>query len=99
VRLEVLGSKDDIVVGLDDRAPLRSVEPGVPPLAGPAYPGFMERFRPAYVSELETFVQVVAGKTEVPCGVADALEAFYIAEACEISRRERRPIALADVRR
>jgi myo-inositol 2-dehydrogenase/D-chiro-inositol 1-dehydrogenase len=98
VRLEVLGSTGDIVVGLDDRVPLRSVEPGVSPLPGPAYPGFMERFRPAYVSELETFVQVVAGRAEVPCGVSDALEAFYVAEACEISRRERRPISLTAVR-
>jgi myo-inositol 2-dehydrogenase/D-chiro-inositol 1-dehydrogenase len=99
VRLEVLGSKDGLVVGLDDRVPLRSAEPGVPPLPGPAYPGFMERFRPAYVSELETFVRVVAGRAEVPCGAADALEAFYVAEACEISRRESRSVALDEVRR
>jgi myo-inositol 2-dehydrogenase/D-chiro-inositol 1-dehydrogenase len=99
VRLEVLGSQADIVVGLDGRVPLRSVEPGVPPLPGPAYPGFMERFRPAYISELETFVSVVAGKAESPCGVVDALEAFYIAEACEISRRENRPVKVAEVRR
>ncbi|MCU1687660.1 MAG: iolG [Amycolatopsis sp.] len=99
VRLEVLGSKADVVVGLDGRVPLRSVEPGVPPLPGPAYPGFMERFRPAYVSELETFVSVVAGKVESPCGVTDALEAFYIAEACEISRREGRSVSVAEVRR
>lgn len=99
VRLEVLGSQGDLVVGLDGRVPLRSAEPGVPPLPGPAYPGFMERFRPAYVSELETFVSVVAGKAESPCGAADALEAFYIAEACEVSRREGRSVTVAEVRR
>jgi myo-inositol 2-dehydrogenase/D-chiro-inositol 1-dehydrogenase len=99
VRLEVLGSKAGVVVGLDDRVPLRSVEPDVPALRGPAYPGFMERFRPAYVFELETFVSVVAGRTENPCPPVYALEAFYIAEACEVSRREGRPVKVADVRR
>ncbi|WP_370943491.1 Gfo/Idh/MocA family oxidoreductase [Amycolatopsis sp. cg5] len=99
VRLEVLGSQSNVIVGLDDRAPLRSVEPGVVALAGPAYPGFMERFRPAYNRELEVFVSVVAGRATSPCGVADALEAFYVAEACEISRRERRPVRIDEVRR
>ncbi|GAA1990724.1 Gfo/Idh/MocA family protein [Amycolatopsis minnesotensis] len=98
VRLEVLGMRDSVAVGVDDRLPLRSVEPGVPPLPGPAYPGFMERFRPAYVRELETFVSVVAGREPSPCGVEDALEAFYVAEACEVSRRERRPVTIAEVR-
>ncbi|MFD9893137.1 Gfo/Idh/MocA family oxidoreductase [Amycolatopsis sp. NPDC059027] len=99
VRLEVLGSVANVVVGLDDRVPLRSVEPGVPALPGPVYPGFMERFRPAYTSELKTFLDVVARRAESPCGVLDALEAFYIAEACELSRRERRPVTVAEVRR
>lgn len=99
VRLEVLGSDGNVVVGLDDRAPLRSVEPGARPLPGPAYPGFMERFRPAYVSELKAFLEVAAGRAASPCGAADALEAFYIAEACDVSRRERRPVRVDDVRR
>jgi len=99
VRLDVLGSVSGVVVGLDDRSPLRSVEPGVAPLPGPAYPGFMERFRPAYTTELRAFLDVVAGRAPSPCVAADALEAFYIAEACEVSRRERRPVRLAEVRR
>jgi myo-inositol 2-dehydrogenase/D-chiro-inositol 1-dehydrogenase len=99
VRLEALGSLANVVVGLDDRAPLRSVEPGVPLLPGPPYPGFMERFRPAYTTELRAFLDVVAGRAPSPCVAADALEAFYIAEACEVSRRERRPVRLKEVRR
>ncbi|MBF6329237.1 Gfo/Idh/MocA family oxidoreductase [Nocardia transvalensis] len=98
VRLEVLGSKGNAVVGLDDRAPLRSVEPDYPASPYPAYPGFMERFRRAYTEELSVFVSVARGDIENPCGPADALEAFYIAEACELSRRERRPVAVAEVR-
>ena len=99
VRLEVLGSQDSISVGLDDRLPLRSVEPGVAFPAGTPYPGFMERFGPAYVAELTHFADMVAGRAGTPCTVADALEAFSIAEACERSRHEHRPVTLAEVRR
>jgi myo-inositol 2-dehydrogenase/D-chiro-inositol 1-dehydrogenase len=99
VRFEALGSRSGVVVGLDDRSPLNSVEPGVAPLPGPAYPGFMERFRPAYVAELKAFLDVAAGRTPSPAGAEDALAAFYIAEACELSRRERRPVHVSEVRR
>jgi myo-inositol 2-dehydrogenase/D-chiro-inositol 1-dehydrogenase len=98
VRLEVLGSKDSISVGLDDRLPLRSVEPGITFPTGTPYPAFMDRFLPAYVAELTHFVAMVAGTADTPCTVADALEAFYIAEACERSRHEHRPVTLAEVR-
>jgi myo-inositol 2-dehydrogenase/D-chiro-inositol 1-dehydrogenase len=99
VRLEVLGSLADLVAGLDDRVPLWSAEPGVSWPEGPAYPGFMERFASAYQAELAVFVDVAAGRVPSPCTVADALEAFYVAEACELSRREHRPVALGEVRR
>jgi myo-inositol 2-dehydrogenase/D-chiro-inositol 1-dehydrogenase len=99
VRLEVLGSKDSISVGLDDRLPLRSVEPGVTFPAGVPYPMFMDRFLPAYVAELTAFTEVAADERPSPCTVADALETFYIAEACERSRREHRPVTIAEVRR
>jgi len=99
VRLEVLGSEDSIAVGLDDRLPLRSVEPGVTFPAGEPYPMFMARFRPAYVAELTAFVDVVGGRAAPRCTVADALEAFYIAEACELSRAEHRPVLVKEVRR
>ncbi|MET7989355.1 Gfo/Idh/MocA family oxidoreductase [Amycolatopsis sp. NPDC005232] len=99
VRFEALGSLGNTIVGLDDRAPLHSAEPGFAPLPGPAYPGFMERFRPAYAAELKTFLSVAARHLPSPATAADALEAFYIAEACELSRHERRSVSVADVRR
>ncbi|MFE6861441.1 Gfo/Idh/MocA family oxidoreductase [Nocardia sp. NPDC057668] len=99
VRLEVLGSLGNAVVGLDDRSPLHSVEPGYPPSTLPAYPGFLDRFHPAYTAELATFVGVATGRMPNPCPPADALEAFYIAEACELSRHTARPVPLAEVRR
>jgi myo-inositol 2-dehydrogenase / D-chiro-inositol 1-dehydrogenase len=99
VRLEVLGSLDSISVGLDDRLPLRSAEVGVSFPTGSPYPAFMERFRGAYVAELSAFVDIAAGRAEPTCTVADALEAFYIAEACELSRAQHRPVLLDEVRR
>ena len=38
VRLEVHGSKDSVAAGLEDKLPLRSVEPGITPFAPPDYP-------------------------------------------------------------
>jgi myo-inositol 2-dehydrogenase / D-chiro-inositol 1-dehydrogenase len=86
-------------VGLDDRLPLRSVEPGVTFPGGVPYPVFMERFLPAYVAELTAFIEVAAGQRPSPCTVADALETFYVAEACELSRKEHRPVLIDEVRR
>ncbi|MEV6773687.1 Gfo/Idh/MocA family oxidoreductase [Nocardia sp. NPDC051030] len=99
VRLEALGSQGNAIVGLDDRAPLHSVEPDYPPSPLPAYPGFMDRFQGAYTEELATFIGVATGQLMNPCPPGEALEAFYIAEACELSRREGRPVQVAEVRR
>jgi myo-inositol 2-dehydrogenase / D-chiro-inositol 1-dehydrogenase len=99
VRLEVLGSRDSIGVGLGDRLPLRSAEPGATFPCGPPYPRFTERFADAYRAELAAFVELAARGGESPCTMADALEAFYIAEACELSRARHQPVAVAEVRR
>ncbi|WP_306358609.1 MULTISPECIES: Gfo/Idh/MocA family oxidoreductase [unclassified Nocardia] len=98
VRLELLGSVGNAIVGLDDRAPLHSVEPDFPASPLPAYPGFMDRFRRAYTEELSAFVAVVDGTLANPCPPTEALEAFYVAEACELSRREQRPVTMSEVR-
>ncbi len=99
VRLEVLGSRDSLSVGLDDRLPLRSAEAGVTFPAGQPYSMFMERFRDAYVAGLTAFVDIVAGRERVSCTVSDALEAFYVAEACGLSLAEHRPVLVDEVRR
>jgi myo-inositol 2-dehydrogenase/D-chiro-inositol 1-dehydrogenase len=58
----------------------------------------MERFHAAYVAELTAFTDIVAGRAQPTCSVADALEAFLIAECCEVSRAEHRPVQLAEAR-
>ncbi|WP_037579147.1 Gfo/Idh/MocA family protein [Phaeacidiphilus oryzae] len=101
VRLEVCGSAGGLVVGLDDRVPLYSAES-----AGKltwrqeraAYRTFIERFHDAYVAELTAFAEVAAGRRASPCAPRDALEALWVAEACDLSRREGRPVELAELR-
>jgi myo-inositol 2-dehydrogenase/D-chiro-inositol 1-dehydrogenase len=97
VRMELAGERDTAVVGLDDRTPLASTEPTGPPPADKPWTGFLERFGPAYEAELNAFVEVVRGERPNPCDGHEALQALRIAEACEISRRERRPVALTEV--
>ncbi|MHC3467655.1 Gfo/Idh/MocA family protein [Streptomyces sp. 7R007] len=98
VRMEIHGFTDSIAVGLEDKLPLRSVEPGVTFPAGTPHDFFMDRFTEAYRAELTAFTEVVAGTRPSPCTVADALEAGWIAEACTLSLHEHRPVTLAEVR-
>jgi myo-inositol 2-dehydrogenase / D-chiro-inositol 1-dehydrogenase len=97
VRLELVGSGDSVAVGLDARMPLRSVEPDVPPPAGPGYRNFMERFDAAYRAELAAFLEVAAGRAASPCPGEDARSALLIAMAADRSRAERRPVRLEEV--
>ncbi|MEU6349173.1 Gfo/Idh/MocA family oxidoreductase [Streptomyces sp. NPDC047072] len=98
VRMEIHGFADSIAVGLEDKLPLRSVEPGVTFPAGTPHDFFMDRFTAAYRAELTAFTEVVAGTRPSPCTVADALEAGWIAEACTLSLHEHRPVTIQEVR-
>ena len=97
IRAELFGSKDSISVGLGPRTPIRSVEPGVPAPAGPAWPDFLDRFRAAYASELATFVRVAHGEEPSPCTERDGVEALRIAEAATRSLHEHRPVRLEEI--
>ena len=59
--MELHGSDDSIAAGLDDKLPLRSVEPGSPSPAGQPYVFFMDRFADAFRAELAAFTEVAAG--------------------------------------
>ncbi|MFI8346901.1 Gfo/Idh/MocA family oxidoreductase [Streptomyces sp. NPDC085596] len=98
VRMELLGFEDSLAVGLDDRLPIRSAEPGVTFPSGTPHDFFMDRFTDAYRAELTAFAEVVSGARPSPCTVEEALEAGWIAEACTRSLREHRPVTLAEVR-
>lgn len=97
IRVEIHGAKDTIAIGLDQRAPIRSVEATAPPLAGPPYASFFERFGDAYRAELAHFLRFATGDAENACTARDALEALRVAEAAGRSWRERRPVRLDEV--
>ena len=98
VRMEVAGTRGSAVVGLDPKAPLVSVEPGVSFPDETPWDDFIARFRTCYEVELAAFVEVVAGRQESPCTVDDALEALRVALALGVSRREGRPVRVAEIR-
>jgi myo-inositol 2-dehydrogenase/D-chiro-inositol 1-dehydrogenase len=95
--MELLGSGDSVVVGWDDRLPLRSIEPGASPAPADAYANFRQRFAEAYRAEMHAFVDVAAGRRSSPCTAEDALEAMRVAVACDRSRTEHRPVRLEEV--
>jgi myo-inositol 2-dehydrogenase/D-chiro-inositol 1-dehydrogenase len=97
VRMELFGLKDTIAVGLTDRTPLRSIEPGVQPPHVAGYPDFMDRFEEAYRVELHAFLEAVRTHGDSPCPVADARRALVVALAADRSRREHRPVRIEEV--
>ncbi len=98
VRLELLGSKDSVAAGLDDRLPLRSAGPALAFPSGTPWNFFMDRFADAFRAELTAFTDVVAGTRPSPCTLHDGVEASLIAEAATRSWREHRPVRVDEVR-
>ncbi|HEX4812080.1 MAG TPA: Gfo/Idh/MocA family oxidoreductase [Nonomuraea sp.] len=92
VRMEVAGTLRTQAVGLGPRAPLHTTE-GLAGLEEP-WPDFVTRFQTAYVDEIDAFLRGGEGL----CSIGDALEALYVAEAADLSLRERRPVDIAEVR-
>ncbi|MFI1253453.1 Gfo/Idh/MocA family oxidoreductase [Streptomyces netropsis] len=97
VRTELSGERDQWVVGLDDRTPMTSAEPGGPGAPVRPWGGFLERFDGAYRAELAAFVRAARGEVPNPCSGWEGLRALVVAEACELSRREGRPVRPAEV--
>jgi myo-inositol 2-dehydrogenase/D-chiro-inositol 1-dehydrogenase len=94
--MEVFGTKDSIAVGLDDRTPLRSVEPGVAPPIDP-YTEWIPRFGETYTREMDAFLALVLGGEENECTVRDARTALAIAEACTLSAKQGRIVELEEM--
>jgi myo-inositol 2-dehydrogenase/D-chiro-inositol 1-dehydrogenase len=97
VRMELAGTEDTYVVGLSERSPLTSAEESVTFPQGEPWPNYWVRFTPAYVAEINAFVEVVKGERPSPCTVHDGLVALYVAEAADLSLREGRRVELAEV--
>jgi len=97
IRTELFGSRDSVSVGLGPKTPMRSVEPGVPPPAGPAWQNFLVRFEDAYRAELAEFARVARGEVESPCTGRDGVEALRTALAATRSRKEHRPVRVEEI--
>jgi myo-inositol 2-dehydrogenase / D-chiro-inositol 1-dehydrogenase len=97
VRLEIFGTHDSIVAGVDSRSPLHSVEPGAPAPDGRGYRNFIERFEPAYRAELAAFVAAVRDDGDSPCPLEEARAALVVALAADRARAQRRPVSIEEV--
>ncbi len=97
IRMEIVGSRDSVSVGLADRTPLRSLEAAGPTFPGPAWTTFLTRFEEAYRAELLEFLRVARGEVPSPCSARDGLEAMRISVAATRSRVEHRPVRLEEV--
>ena len=97
IRAELFGSRDSVSVGLGPHTPMRSVEPGVPPPAGPAWRDFLVRFEAAYRDEFAAFLRVARRELPSPCTAADGLAALRVAEAATLSLQQHRPVRVAEI--
>lgn len=100
-RLEVLGTRDSLAVGLTAETPLRlvygarspaMVAPPQAPGTAPAFRGFLDRFAAAYRAEMRAFLRMVADDLPSPCGPAQALRAQQLAAAAANSARDGRRV-------
>lgn len=92
VRVEVHGSIDSTAAGIEMWTSPGSTD------RGSRLDKALVRFGDAYRNELETFMDVVSAKCPSPCTPRDGLEALLIAEACDRSAREGRPVRVQEIR-
>ena len=92
-RFEAFGSKGNLVVDNNRPTSMESfLEGGVytdlPPTT------FIERYRDAFIAELQSFVRCVRGGTAVSVSADDALAAVKTARVAKLSMNENRPVRL-----
>ncbi|MGH2513730.1 MAG: Gfo/Idh/MocA family protein [Candidatus Limnocylindrales bacterium] len=95
VRMEIVGSRDSVAVGLGPRTPLHSLEADPAASGETAWSSFLDRFRVAYEDELRAFVQVALGRRSSPCTAFDALQALRISDAASRSLALNQPVRLS----
>ncbi len=97
VRTEIFGAEGALFVGFSRDTPLLQLDKqGV---HSDHVHWFLERFDQAFVAELVDFVDAIANDRQMAVTGADGRAALELAYACEISRHERRPVLLEELRR
>ena len=96
IRMELVGSRDSVAVGLTDRTPIVPLDASAMSMTA-GWDSFIDRFQQAYRDELRAFVKVARGEAASACTARDGLEAMRIAEAASRSLMERRPIDVDEI--
>ncbi|WP_274653812.1 inositol 2-dehydrogenase [Paenibacillus humicola] len=94
-RVEAFGSEGTISIRNDTPSTAEIVTQDGARRDQPLY-FFLERYKEAYVRELEAFVRAVTDGTPVPVDANDGFQAELIAYAAGISLREKRPVRLEE---
>jgi myo-inositol 2-dehydrogenase / D-chiro-inositol 1-dehydrogenase len=94
VRIELLSEGSAVSAGLTERTPMARAEGATP--ADP-WPGYLERFEPAYGAELAAFLACCRGIRPPSATARDGLEAMRIAVAATRSFSEDRRVALDEI--
>jgi myo-inositol 2-dehydrogenase / D-chiro-inositol 1-dehydrogenase len=92
IRMEIVGSRDSVAIGLGPGTPLHLLEPTAITDPTPAWDRFETRFEAAYREELLTFLTVAAGGLDSPCTAREAHQALRLSNAATLSRAEHRVI-------
>lgn len=101
VRLELLGSRGAISVGLTRSTPLEALEGSAAVGLETPPQDFMDRFAEAFRRETDHFARYATGQstTFAGCTLDEAINALIVAEACESSWRSGQPLSLSPVGR
>ena len=94
-RVELLSETAAVTAGLSPRTPTRHADWAME--AADPWPGYLERYEPAYRAELEAFLACCRGIRPPAATARDGLEAMRIAVAATRSHVERRPVALDEI--
>jgi myo-inositol 2-dehydrogenase/D-chiro-inositol 1-dehydrogenase len=96
-RVEVFGSKGAAVAQND--TPSTTVLYNEKGVTGdkPLY-FFLERYKQAFIDEMDSFVNALANNKPVPVTGEDGLEDLYVALAATKSLKEQRPVKIAEIR-
>ena len=94
IRIELLSEGSAVSAGLTERTPMTSAEGAAP--VDP-WPGYLERFEPAYRAELAAFLACCRGIRPPRSTARDGLEAMRIAVAATRSFTEGRRVALDEI--
>ena len=94
IRIELLSEGSAVCAGLTERTPLSRAES--PPSVDP-WPGYPERFEPAYRAELDAFLACCRGIRPPRSTARDGLEAMRIAVAATRSFSEGRRVPLDEI--